>query len=118
MAKDFTKIIEEALKIKQNRKIYMEPQYNDMVKAWGEDEVDEDMKLCAVVADLKKVQVESRTGWPDYLDGRAYIPDWTPNWLYDIVELFGAGWSMESIAEFPDEETMEAFKQVCDDVNE
>ncbi len=109
-----------ALTLKGDHSIYFENPEGDAVKnGWTEEEAEENFHLTRIVCDADEVDVQTRKPkWPSYLDGRAYIPDWTPDWLYDILELWDAGESMESYFEFESEADIEEFKAICDDVNE
>ena len=110
----------EALKIKGNHKIYFEnPEADAVANGWTEEEAEENWLRTRIVCDADEVEVQTRSSkWPDYINGRAYIPDWTPDWLYDILDLWDAGQAMESYFEFNSEEDIEEFKAICDDVNE
>ena len=113
---------QEALQIKGDHKIYFEDGTADYAKAVADGEMDQetadDFLLFRTIADLDEVEIISTDGKPDDLDGRAYIPDWSPDWLYDILDLFDACEEMESIFSFGSKEDADEFKEICDFVNE
>ncbi len=71
-----------------------------------------------IIADLDEVEIISMTEAPKNLDGRAYIPDHTPSWLYEILELWDVDEEMESVFLFNSKEDADEFKAICDVVNE
>ena len=112
----------KALELKGDHKIYFEDSTADNSKAVAEGEMDQDQAddflLWRTIADLDETDVVSTDGKPDYLDGRAYVPDWTPDWLYNILNLWDACEEMESIFSFGSKEDADEFKEICDLVNE
>ena len=70
------------------------------------------------MADLDEVEIVSMEEIPDGYDGRAFIPDYTPDWLYDILDLWTVSEFMESIFDFASKEDADEFKAICDVVNE
>lgn len=90
--------LENALKLKGNHKIYF---------CRIPDCPEGDIENAAEVADLSECIKNGET-WtiPD--------PDHTPDWLYDIIDLFSGCELMESVFEFSDEETLNEFKEICD----
>ena len=111
-----------ALELKGDHKIYYEDDTADNKKLFDAGELDEsifkDTELVRTIADLSEVRVVSMTEKPEDLDGRAYIPDWTPDWLYKILELWDACEFMESMFEFASKEDADEFKAICDVINE
>lgn len=89
---------QRALEIKGDRKIYFERELN-APKELGE------MGIVVYIADLSDCYND---------EGRWIIPDSTPDWLYDLADLYGFCELMESVFEFEDEETVEEFKEICD----
>ena len=112
----------KALELKGNHKIYFEDDTRDNEKLLKAGEIDEDdfeeRKNIRVVADLDEVDILSMEEIPEDCDGRAIIPDYTPDWLYDILDLWDYGEDMESIFEFESKEDADEFKAICDVVNE
>ena len=112
----------KALVIKGTHKIYFEDDTRDYQKFVKTGEIDkerfEEIKNVRVVADLDEVEIVSMTEIPDGYNGRAFIPDYTPDWLYDILDLWTVGEFMESIFEFASKEDADEFKAICDVVNE
>jgi hypothetical protein len=89
---------QKALEIKGDRKIYFERE-PDAPEEFGE------MGIVVDIADLSDCYNDG---------GRWIIPDRTPDWLYDLADLYGFCELMESVFEFEDEETVEEFKEICD----
>ena len=90
---------QRALEIKGNRKIYFNREL-DAPEEFGE--------LGMIVVDIADFS-------DCYNEGdRWIIPDRTPDWLYDLADLYGFCELMESVFEFDDEETVEEFKEICD----
>ena len=112
----------KALELKGNHKIYFEDDTRDNEKFLAAGEIDEDrfeeIKNVRVVADLDEVEIISMTEIPDEYDGRAFIPDYTPDWLADIISLWSPGGFMESMFDFASKEDADEFKAICDVVNE
>ena len=90
---------EEALKLKGNHKIYYCPE---------EDHQEYGIENAAEVADLSECERPEEHG------DRWTIPDFTPDWLYEILDLYGGVELMESIFTFPDKQTMKEFEEICD----
>ena len=109
---------EKALKLKGSHKIYYEDQTADAKKEFGSDYDDTYMKNVRIVTDLEKTDVVSTTGWDQGFYGRAKIPDWTPDWLYEILDLWDTSEFMESLFEFASKEDADEFRAICDFVNE
>ena len=90
----------KALVIKGNHQIYLGRDLNDP------------MGLFVEIADLDEC-IPSTSNNEYYT-----IPDYTPDWLYEILEVFGYGKTfdeaMESVFEFSDENTIEEIKGICD----
>ena len=112
----------KALELKGDHKIYFEDDTRDNEKRLEAGEIDEDdfadFVNVRVVADLDEVDILSMEEIPEDCDGRAIIPDYTPDWLYDILDLWDYGEVMESIFEFESKEDADEFKAICDVVNE
>ena len=87
---------EEALKLKGSHKLYI-----NILK----DCPDEDTINSAEVADLSDCTKQG---------GRWLIPDYTPDWLYDIIDLYGGCELMESVFEFDSKETIKELSEICD----
>ena len=112
----------KARALKGNHKIYFEDDTKDNQRFLEYGEIDEDrfeeIKNVRVIADLDEVEIISMTEIPDEYDGRAFIPDYTPDWLYDILDLWTVSEFMESMFEFASKEDADEFKAICDVVNE
>ena len=112
----------KALELKGDHKIYFEDDTRDNQRFLEAGEIDEgrfeEIKNVRVVADLDEVEIVSMEEIPDGYDGRAFIPDYTPDWLYDILNLWTVGEFMESIFDFASKEDADEFKAICDVVNE
>ena len=112
----------KALALTGNHKIYFEDDTRDNQRFLEYGEIDEDrfeeIKNVRVVADLDEVEIISMTEIPDEYDGRAFIPDYTPDWLYDILDLWTVGEFMESMFDFASKEDADEYKAICDVINE
>ena len=112
----------KALELKGNHKIYFEDDTRDNQKFLVAGEIDkerfEEIKNVRVVADLDEVEIVSMEETSEDCNGRAIIPDYTPEWLYDILDLWTVGEFMESMFEFWSKEDADEFKAICDVVNE
>lgn len=110
----------KALELKGNHKIYFEDDTRDNEKRLEAGEIDEDYFLdfenVRIIANLDEVEIMTET--PENGVGLARIPDYTPDWLYDILELWDCGEFMESMFEFENKEDADEFKAICDVVNE
>ena len=112
----------KALALKGNHKIYFEDDTRDNQRFLEYGEIDEDrfeeIKNVRVVADLDEVEIISMTEIPDEYDGRAFIPDYTPDWLADIISLWSPYGFADSMFDFASKEDADEFKAICDVVNE
>ena len=112
----------KALALKGNHKIYFEDDTRDNQRFLEYGEIDEDrfeeIKNVRVVADLDEVEIISMTEIPDEYDGRAFIPDYTPDWLADIISLWSPYSFADSMFDFASKEDADEFKTICDVVNE
>lgn len=112
----------KALAIKGDHKIYFEDDTKDNQRFLEDEEINEDrfeeIKNVRVVADLDEVEIISIGETPEDCDSRAVIPDYTPDWLYDILDLWTVGEFMESMFDFASKEDADEFKVICDVVNE
>ena len=114
MAEKLTERQKRALEIKNrnHKKIYLQVVEDD--EDWeGYD------NLC-IVTDLGEFVDEDEYD-NEYFDPEDYcdmygIPDWTPDWLYEILDLWDAGEEMESYFTFESREDVEEFKKICDAV--
>ena len=90
---------EEALKLKGDHKIYL---------CILEDYPEGGIYNAAEVADLSECIEPEKEGesWG--------IPDHTPDWLYDILELYSGCELMESIFEFDSKEIIAELSEICD----
>jgi len=89
---------QRALEIKGGKKIYFNREPN----------AQEEFGKVGIVVDIADL-----SDCYNYGD-RWIIPDRTPDWLYDLADLYGFCELMESVFEFKDEETVEEFKEICD----
>ena len=112
----------KALELKGDHKIYFEDDTRDNEKRLEAGEIDEDdfadFVNVRVVADLEEVDILSMEEVPEDCDGRAIIPDYTPDWLADIISLWSPGSFMDSMFNFASKEDADEFKAICDVVNE
>ena len=112
----------KALELKGNHKIYFEDDTKDNQRCLEIGKIDKDLfeeiKNVRVIADLNEVEIISMGETPEDCDGRAVIPDYTPEWLYDILDLWTVGEFMESMFEFASKEDADELKAICDVVNE
>ena len=112
----------KALELKGDHKIYYEDNTKDHQKSVETGEIDEDyldgFENVRIVADLDEVDIMYTTETPEDCVGRAGIPDYTPEWLYDILDLWTVGEFMESMFDFASKEDADEFKAICDVVNE
>ena len=96
---------EEALKLKGDHKIFL---------CILEDYPEGDIENAAEIADLSECIEPGKSNFLEEGDNRWTIPDYTPDWLYDIIDLYGGCELMESIFEFDSKETIKELAEICD----
>ena len=83
--------------------------------AFANFESDPDDENIFIVADLDSVLEENGIDDIDDLDIDDFaIPDYSPDWLYDVMSLFDADEYVESFFQFQNEDDVEEFKEICD----
>lgn len=115
---ELTERQKKALKLKGDHEIYYEDDRRFAKEAGYSQKELEEAENWRIITDLEETDVVSTTGFPEGLNGCAYIPDFTPHWLYKIIRLWDCYEIQESKFEFDSEADANEFKAICDFVVE
>ena len=109
----------KALELKGNHRIFLfrEAMYVKAILGGTLSKTGNEELLSAydiVDADEVNMTEEKAKDWkenPDHL----IIPDYTPDWLRNVVDCFDNVYEeFESLFNFPDDDTIREFKEICD----